>query len=56
MIDFGIYIWYSVMQSDQNSLGSDVVLDSFNMPYRNEDNIIDQIYERQIYSDFYDEI
>ena len=30
---------YSVMQSDGNSFGGDVVLDSFNMVYSNEDSI-----------------
>ena len=30
---------YSVMQSDGNRDGGDVVLDSFNMVYNDEDNI-----------------
>ena len=33
------------MQSDGNSFGGDVVPGSFNKTYRNEDNILDQIYE-----------
>ena len=36
---------YNVMQSDRNSLY--VVLDSFNEIFRNEDNIVDQIYKRK---------
>ena len=30
----------------------DVVLESVNMVFRNEDNILDQINTKQIYSDF----
>ena len=37
---------YSVMQSDGNSFCGNVVLDSFNKAYRNEDSILDQIYVR----------
>ena len=48
---------YSVMQSDGNSSWGDVVLDSFDMAYRDEKSFIDQIYERQICSDFlYDDL
>ena len=36
---------YSVMQSDVNSLGGDVVLNSFNKASRYEDNILDQVYK-----------
>ena len=36
---------YNVMQSDRNSLY--VVLDSFNEIFRDEDNIVDQIYKRK---------
>ena len=32
------------MQSDGNSFCGDIVLDSFNKAYRDEDNILDQIY------------
>ena len=35
---------YSVMQSDGNIFGGDVVLDSLNKASQNEDNIFDQIY------------
>ena len=35
---------YSVMQSDGNSFGGDVILDTFNIAYWDEDNILDQIY------------
>ena len=41
---------YSVMQSDRNR---DVILDSVNMTYRDEDRILDQIYEKQIFWDLY---
>ena len=44
---------YSVTQSLSNSFLGDVVLDSFNMVYRDEDGILDQKYENQICSDFY---
>ena len=33
---------YSVMQSDGNSFCGDVVLDSFDMEYRDKDSILDQ--------------
>ena len=42
------------MQSDGNSFCADVVLDGVNMTYRDEDNILDQIYEKKIYSVLYD--
>ena len=35
--------YYSVMQTDGNSLAGDVVLDSINIAYRSEDNILYQI-------------
>ena len=41
------------MQSDGNSFCKDVVLDSVNMTYRDEDSILDQIYGIQILLDFY---
>ena len=41
----------SVMQSDRNSYSGDVVLDSVNMAFSYEDNILDLIYEKQIFSD-----
>ena len=40
---------YSVMQSDGNSFCGDVVLDSFNMMYRDEDNILYQIYRSKYF-------
>ena len=43
---------YSVMQSDKNRFCGDVVLDSFNIAYKDEDNILDQIYKKQIGSKF----
>ena len=42
----------SVMQSVGNSFCGDVVLDSFNNACRVEDSILDQMYEKQICSDF----
>ena len=47
-LKFYVRLPYSVMQSDRNSFGGDVVLDSFNMSYRDEDSILDQKYEKQI--------
>ena len=48
-----IKLKYSVMQSDWNSFRGDVVLDSVNVAYRDEDSILDQIYLKQIFLDFY---
>ena len=39
---------YSPTQSLCNSLLGDVVLDSFNKVYRDEDSILDQTYRKQI--------
>ena len=36
-----------------NSILGDVVLDSFNKVYRDEENILDQTYPKQICSDFW---
>ena len=44
---------YSVVQSDGNSFWGDVVFDSLNMAYRDEDSISDQKYEQQIFWDLY---
>ena len=44
---------YSVTQSYANSFLRDVVLDTFNNVSRDEDNILDQIYIRQICLEFY---
>ena len=41
------------MQSDGRIFCGDVVLDSFNKAYRGEDNIVDQMYKKQISLDFY---
>ena len=48
---------YTVLQSDGHSFCVYVVLDSFNMSYRDEDSILDQKYKKQIswdhsYEDF----
>ena len=54
-----IYGWefdggiYSVMQSDGNSFYGDVVLDGFNMSFRDEDSILEQKYKNQISWDLY---
>ena len=42
-------ITYSVMQSDGNSFCGDVISDSFNKASKDEDNILEQIYKKQIY-------
>ena len=44
---------YSVMQSDGNRFCGDVVLDSFNMAYKDTDSILDQKYEKQKCWDLY---
>ena len=36
---------YSVTQSYANSLLGDIVLDGFNMVYKDEDSILDQIFK-----------
>ena len=46
-------IVYSVMQSDGNSISGEVVLDSFNISYRDDDNIFDKMWEKQISWDFF---
>ena len=43
---------YSVTQSYANSFWGDVVLDTFNNVSRDEDNILDQIYKKQICPNF----
>ena len=40
--------YYSVMHPDRISFCGDVVLDSFNMAYRDKDIILDQIYKLKI--------
>ena len=47
---------YSVMQSDRNRFCGDVVLDSFNMAYRDEGYILYKTYEKQIFWDLYYEV
>ena len=48
---------YSMMQSDGNSFWGDVVLDSFNMVYREEGCILDKkIYKKQILWNLYMQI
>ena len=43
---------YSVIWSDWNSLCGDVIFDSFNWVYRDDDSILDQKYEKQLVSNF----
>ena len=47
-----LYISYTVMQSDRNTFYGYVVLDNFNKASWDEDNFSDQIYKKQIFSDF----
>ena len=42
-----------MIQSDGNSFYGDVVLNNFNMSYRDEYSISDQKYEKQIFWDLY---
>ena len=44
---------YSVTLSYANSFWRDVVFESFNNVSRDEDNILDQIYQKQMCQDFY---
>ena len=37
------------MQADQNSFCVDVVLDSVNMVFRDEDSILDQMYRKNMF-------
>ena len=39
---------YSVMQPYGNSFGGEIVLDSFNIVYRDEGSILDQKYEKKM--------
>ena len=55
ILQFHLASVYSVTQSLYNSLLGDVVLDSFNTVYRDEDSILDQTYKKQICSYFYDD-
>ena len=41
------------MQSDGNSFCGDIVLDSFNMVYSDENSIYDQKYEKRTFWDLY---
>ena len=45
-------VMYSVTQSKSTSPLGYVVLDSFDKVYRDEDSILDQTYQKQIFSDF----
>ena len=46
--------WFPAIdiQCDGNSFGGDVVLDSVNVLSRNEDNILDKMYVKQIFLEF----
>ena len=39
--------------NNNDSFCGDVVLDSLNMEYRDKDSILDQMYQKQIFMDFY---
>ena len=41
------------MQSDRNSFCGDVVLNCVNKAFREEDSILDEIYEEQVFSGLY---
>ena len=41
------------MQSGRNNISGDVVLDSFDMDYSDEDSILDKKKEKEICWDFY---
>ena len=43
----------TALRNHANSFWGDVVLDTFNNVYREEDNILDQIYVKQIRPYFY---
>ena len=44
---------YSVTQSYANSFWEVVVLDTFNNRSKDEDNILDQLWKKQMCSEFY---
>ena len=43
------------MQSDGNRFWGDDVLDSFDMAYRDEDNILDQMNKTNMFGFYYDD-
>ena len=53
-VGHGIFL-YRVMHLDGNSFLGDVVLDSVNMAYGDEDSILDRIYEKQTFLNFNNE-
>jgi len=46
---------YRLMQSDGHSFGGNTVLSSIIIVKRDEDSVLDQIYEKQIFSYIYNE-
>ena len=52
-LDYNVSGVYGVMQSDGNNVNGDVVLDNFDMAYGDEDSILYQKYEKQIFWDCY---
>ena len=48
-IIMGRFFIYTLMQSDGNCFCGDVVLDSFVIEYNDEDSILDEKYEKQIF-------
>ena len=47
------FLGYSVMQSDGNNFREDIVFDSFDISYRDEDSILDKKFKKQISWDLY---
>ena len=50
-----LHVRFSVMQSNGNRFCGDVVLEGVNMAYRDTDNTLDHVYEKQIFFDFFHE-
>ena len=63
MVNVSLNVSFNIFSSEKNNTAlrnhmriffwGDVVLDTFNNVSRDEDNILDQIYVKQIFSDFY---
>ena len=51
--DLNDFFSYSAKQSECNSYFGDVVLDSFNMAYRDEDSVRDNKYDKKIFWNLY---
>ena len=53
LMEKGACTLYSVMQLDGNSFCGDIVFGSYNMAFSDEDNNLEQKYEKQIFLDIY---